>query len=226
MPAYLSASLTALLLLSPLTAQAATATQIAVSGTGTVTLPPDEAAINATVETYDGHSASVAVGSNATVYDRIVAAVVALGVARDDVSLSSYDLRYTPPPNERSGYTVDRTFVVKVRALSLAGQVVDAATAAGATQVNSVSFGLADTSSATREALQRAVADAAGKAAALARAARLHVVGIATITSGGAYIPTPEPIARVALATLAPTTFENSTTTVTETVNAVYLAKP
>jgi uncharacterized protein YggE len=226
MPAYFTAFLTALLLLSPLTARAATATQIAVGGTGAVTLPPDEATVSATVETYDGHSASVAVANNSGIYERAVAAIAALGVAAGDISLSAYNVRYNPPPNERSGYTVDRTFLVKVHKLSLAGAVVDAATNAGASQINSVSFGLADTTAAATQAMQRAVDDATAKATALARAAHLRIVGIATITAGGGYIPEPQPVARIAMAAVAPTTFEPGNTTITQTVNVVFLAKP
>ncbi len=224
----LCAFLIAPFLLSPLSASAAQrqtvqTTQITVTGTGVVTLAPDQAVVSASVETYDGHSASVAVSDNASVYDRIVAAVVATGVARDDITLASYNVSYTPPPNDRSGYTVDRSFTVKVRQLASAGRVVDAATLAGAMQVG-VSFGLSDTTSASREALQRAVANATATADAIASAARLHVIGIASIGLGYEYAPAPQTLRVMAAA--APTQFDAGNTTIRETVNVVFLAKP
>ncbi|MHB8433914.1 MAG: SIMPL domain-containing protein [Candidatus Tyrphobacter sp.] len=225
----LCAFLIGLLLLSPLSARAAqttapSPTQISVTGTGVVTLPPDQAVVSASVETYDGHSASVAVSDNAAIYDRIVAAVVALGIARADIALSSYNVSYSPPPNDRSGYTVDRSFTIKVRQLSLAGRAVDAATLAGAMRLG-VSFGLSDATSARHEALQRAVADATATAAAIASAARLHIAGIASITLGYEYAPAPQAL-RVMAAVATPTQFDAGTTSVRETVNVIFLAKP
>lgn len=223
MPAYFSAFLIGLLLLSPVPIAAAVPTHISVTGTGTVSLPPDEATVTGTIETYDGHNASTAVGQNADLYDRVAAAVVAAGVARADITLSSYNVSYNPPPNDRSGFTVYRSFRITVRAIGRAGNVVDAATGAGATQIG-VSFGLHDSSIATERALQRAVADATARATAIASAAHLHVIGIAQISAGYVQIPQPMPV--MAMAVRAPTTFDNGNTTVTQTVSVEFLAKP
>jgi len=223
MPAYFSAFLIALLLLSPLPVRAAEPTQITVTGTGSVSLPPDEAIVSGTVETYDGHSASVAVGANAAIYDRVASSVVAVGIARSDITLSSYNVSYNPPPNDRPGYTVVRSFSVKVHQLNLAGRVIDSATSAGATAIN-IYFGLADTSAATTQAMERAVANATAQATALAGAARLHIVGIGSISSGG-YVTAPQPRMLAAIAR-APTQLDTGNTTVTQTVTIVFLAKP
>lgn len=216
-----------LFLFSPIAAAAATATQIAVNGTGTVTLAPDQVVVNATVETYDGHSASAAVGNNAAVYNRVASAVTALGVAREAITSSGYEVNYSAPPGDRPGYTVDRRFTVKTRQLNLAGKIVDAVIAAGASEIDGVSFGLGDTAAASHEALQRAVAAAAADAAAIAAAAHLRIIGIQSVNSGSAYVPQPQPAFRAMMATAsAPTTFETGSTTVTQTVNIVFLAKP
>lgn len=231
MPAYFSAFLTALLLLSPIAANAAGLTQIAVTGTGSVSLPPDQATVDAAVET-NAQSAQVAVSQNEALYERVVAAVVALGVARSDITLSYYNVNYNPrprinpSPDVQYGYTVNRSFAIKMHPISLAGGVVDAATAAGATSINGVYFGLADTSAASRQATQKAVADATTQANALAETAHLRIVGIYSISLGGAYVPSPQPMLRMATVGAAPTTFDNSNTTVTVTVNFVFLAKP
>ncbi|HEY9086183.1 MAG TPA: SIMPL domain-containing protein [Candidatus Tyrphobacter sp.] len=227
------AALTALLLLLfPVAARAAAPAQIAVTGTGSVSLPPDQATVDAAIET-NAQNARDAVSQNEAAYERIVAAVVALGVARSDITLAYYNVNYNPRPRTNPspgvqyGYTVNRSFAIKMQPISLAGNVVDAATSAGATAINGVYFGLRDTAAASREAMKKAVADAVEQGNALSASADLHIIGIESITLAGAYAPVPRPQGlRVVSAALAPTTFDNSNTTVTVTVNVVFLAKP
>ena len=218
---------------APAPAQAA-ATEIAVTGTGTVTLPPDLATVDAAVET-NAPNAGEAVSQNNAIYDRVVASLQKLGIARADVSLSYYNVSYTPKPTpaelasqpqQRWGYTVSRGFTVKVRAIDKAGGVVDACTAAGATAINGVSFGLADTQAPRAKAMREAVAQARAEAEALAAAAGLHIVAIKRIDLGGA-APGPVPLMRMAAAApAAPTQFDQSNVSVSVTVGATFTAAP
>ena len=219
-----------MLLLSPLPVPAAepAPAQIQVTGTGSISLPPDLANVTGVIQTYDGHNASVAVGTNSDIYNRVVNAIVATGIARGDITLSSYSLNYTAPPNDRSGYTVNRYFTVTVHQLNLAGSVIDAATDTGATQIG-VSFGLSNTQSAIAQALQRAVADATVKANSVAAAAHLHIVGVSQMEIGTTYVPMPRAVEGdlyVQAAVHAPTTLDTSNTTITQTVTVTFLAKP
>jgi uncharacterized protein len=206
-------------------------TEIRVSGTGSVTLPPDVANVGASVET-NAPNVGDAVAQNNAIYDRIVSAVEKTGVARSDVTLVSYNMNYNPkphvlPPNpggERYGYTVSRSFNVKVRQIGNAGRVADACTGSGATSINGVSFGLADTSAARTEATNKAVADARANADTLAAAARLHIVSIKSVELGGGGEVMPQPM--FAMAKAAPTQFDQSNVNVTVTVSATFLAQP
>ncbi|MGB6411888.1 MAG: SIMPL domain-containing protein, partial [Candidatus Cybelea sp.] len=154
------------------------ATEITATGTGSVSLQPDMATVNAAVET-NAARAEEAVSQNNQIYERVVAALQKLGIARDDVTLAYYNVNYNPPPRvmpppsngERYGYTVSRTFSVKVRSIGKAGAVSDACIGAGATSINGVSFGLADPSAARAQAIAKAEADARNAAEALARTA-------------------------------------------------------
>lgn len=222
-----------LFLLAPLPAAAATPTELSVTGTGTVTLPPDLATVAATVET---NSASVtdAIAQNNARYDRIVAALSRIGIARDDIRLSNYNVNYNPKPQVvtpdntgvRYGYTVSRDFSIKVRKIGEAGKVVDACTAAGATGINGVSFGLADPAAARVRATETAVADARTGAETLARAAQLHLVSLKSLSLGGGPI-VPQPVMRMAAGAIAPSTqLDQSDVIVTVSVDAVYLAQP
>ncbi|MGH7738127.1 MAG: SIMPL domain-containing protein [Candidatus Tyrphobacter sp.] len=246
MPSLTSAALAAMLLLSPLTVALLPAhpahpeatvapTEVAVGGVGTVTLPPDEATVSASIVTNDETSSGVAVGTNEAIYERVVAAAIGLGVARPDITLSFYNVNYIAPPQNRSatyryGFTVQRTFAIEVRDASRVGKVIDAVTGAGATDIQGVAFGLQNAKGARSRALALAVADATQEAAALARYAHLRIVGIESITSGAAppqRFPLYAVHAEAAVpAPLPATTLDSGNTTVSQTVTMVFLAKP
>ena len=214
-------------------AAAAATTELSVTGTGSVTLPPDVATVAATVETNAG-AVTDAMSQNNARYDRIVAALARAGIARDDIRLSNYNVNYNPRPQVvspgdngvRYGYTVTRDFSIKVRKIGDAGRVVDACTASGATGIDGVSFGLADPAEARNRATAIAVADARSRAETLASAAHLRVVSLKTLNLGGGPI-VPQPMMRMAANAAAPATqFEQSDVSVTVSVDAVYVAEP
>jgi uncharacterized protein len=207
-------------------------TEITAAGTGSVSLPPDTATVNAAVET-NAANADDAIAKNNAIYDRIVASLGKLGIARSDIALSYYNVSYNPPPrtpsvnssDERYGYTVSRNFSVKVRKIGSAGRVSDAGIAAGATSINGVSFGLSNPNVAREQATAKAVAEARANAQAIAAAAALHIVSIKSIelVSGGRG-PGPVPLMRAAAA--APTEFDQSNVNVSVTVSVVFVAQP
>jgi uncharacterized protein YggE len=231
MKALIAAALFALAL-APLTALADEphATEIVVSGSGSITLPPDVASVSGSIQTNSANAAD-AVGRNNAIYERVVAALTKLGIARADVSLAGYNVSYNPkPPKPETdvtyGYSVARDFVVKVRDIAKAGGVVDACTGAGATSIGGVNFGLNDERSAQARATVKAVDDARAKAEALAAAAHLHVSGIKSINLGGGPI---YPTAKMALSAAmgqAPTQFDTSSVSVTVNVEMTFLAQP
>ena len=90
------------------TAAQAAPTEITASGTGSVSLPPDTATVNAAVET-NAANANDAISKNNAIYDRIVASLAKLGIARDDISLVYYNVSYNPPPRSPSRKLGGRT---------------------------------------------------------------------------------------------------------------------
>lgn len=208
------------------------ATEITVSGTGSVSLPPNVATVHAAVET-NAPNANDAVSQNNATYNRILGALEKLGVARSDISLEYYNVNYNPrpavmPPNpdgERYGYTVSRGFLVKVRDIGKAGRVADACTSSGATAINGVSFGLSDPGVARSQAAAKAVADARSNAEALAQATHLRIVALKSIELGGG-VAVPVPMMRAAAVPNPPTQFDQSNVNVTMSVTAVFLAEP
>jgi uncharacterized protein YggE len=208
-------------------------TEITAAGTGRVALPPNIATVNATVET-NSPGASEAVSRNNQIYDRIVAAVAKVGIAREDIALAYYSVRYNPQPpvmpanptGERYGYTVSREFEVRVREIGNAGTITDACIGAGATSIAGISFGLADPAAARAQAIAKAVADARLSAEALARAAGLRIVSIKSIgyPDSGHAGPGMATIARVS--PREPTNFDQSNVSETASVRIVFLAAP
>src|SRR5690242_18991451 len=89
--------LVATLAVATAAASAATTTEITAPGTGSVSLPPNQATVTAAVET-NAPTADEALSKNNTIYDRVVSSLSKLGIARSDVTLSYYNVYYNPPP--------------------------------------------------------------------------------------------------------------------------------
>ena len=87
------------------------------------------------------------------------------------------------------GYIISEQVQVTVRDLDKAGDVVDAATAKGATDVNGISFELADPAKAQDDA--RAAAVTAARTSAQAMASAAHVTLGAVVSISDASAPTP-----------------------------------
>jgi uncharacterized protein YggE len=209
----------------------AAGTEITASGTGSVSLAPNIATVTAAVET-NAQNADDAVSDNNAIYGRIVAALEKAGIARNDVTLAYYNVSYNPRPrnappasDERYGFTVSRSFSVKVRRIADAGRVSDACMSSGATAINGVAFGLSDPAVARQQATAKAVAEARANAEAIARAADLRIVGIKSIELGGE--PSgPVPLMRAAAVANVPTQFDQSNVNVTISVSMVFTAEP
>lgn len=204
-------------------------TEISASGTGSVSLAPDVATVAATVETNDA-TADNAISHNNKIYDRVVAALSKLGIARDDIALSDYNISYNPrpavmpptPTGERYGYTVSRSFAVTVREIGKAGSVSDACIGAGATSINGVSFGLSNPNVARAQAIAKAEADARANAEALAKTTGLRIVGIKSIGVSNYAAP----MAGLARASSSGTNFDQSSVNVSVSIDAVFFAEP
>lgn len=210
-------------------------TTIAVNGTGTVQMMPDQGTVNVNVMTNDDAS-GVSISQNNAIYNRVVDAVSKLGVSRSDVILTNYFVNYnarpkgvTPPNYERFGYTVNRSFSITVHDISKVGAVVDAASTAGVSQINGINFGLSNPQAARAQALRSAIDNAHREAIAMAAAAHLHLIGIKSLSLGYAQqFPRPMMAAMVMKSAppSVPTELGASNVAVTVTVTAIYLAAP
>jgi uncharacterized protein len=141
---------------------------VTVTGTASVQAVPNRAGFSAGVSS-DAATAQAALAANATKAARIVQALRSAGVAKAD--LQTQDVSVSPRWNERGeqdGFTAHSSIQVHVQDVRQAGQLIDAAVAAGANETSGPSFDRGDRDALYRDALKKAFAEARLKAATLA----------------------------------------------------------
>ncbi len=148
---------------------------ISVSGMGQVSLKPDLAYIYIGVST-ENESAADAVAKNNADTQRLIDALKAAGIADADIRTSNFSIWQNTPYGMdgqpgKPVYRVDNTVYVTARDLSKLGDLLDAAVRAGANNINSIQFDVADKTKALTDARKAAVDAAKKQAAELAEAA-------------------------------------------------------
>ena len=152
---------------------------ITVVGTGTARTTPDRADFSFSVDSRGG-TASAALAANAEKMRRVLAALRRAGIASGDIQTENVSVS----PRQDSdgnpdGFEASNSVSVKARVIARVGSVVDAAVAAGATDVSGPSFSRSNADDLYRRALRDALAQARAKADTLASASGAQV-GAAT----------------------------------------------
>ena len=164
---------------------------ITVTGIGTITSVPDEAAFTIGVQT-QGSTAREALAANSEQMSRVIAAVKAAGVAKSDIKTQDVSVSANYADEGRiDGYSARNTVIVTVRDLSKAGAILDAASNAGANEVYGPMLSRSDQGELQAKALRGAVEDARQKAEALADAAGVRLGHVTAISEGFAGGPQP-----------------------------------
>jgi len=202
-----------------------------VNGSAKVQLSPDIAYISIGVHT-ENENANKAMNSNNTQATKVIEAIKALGVDPKDIqttNFSIYPSQQYGPSGEMLGlkYVVDNTVYVTLRDISKIGDLLGAATDAGANTISGISFDVADKSAALSEARKNAVDDARKTAEELALAAGVTLGPIQSINYSN-YMPTPVYMdakgGNTAMAA-APVPIQTGTLTITADVNIVFEIK-
>ena len=183
--------------LLPATAQTASdpPRTLTVSVSGEVTAVPDMAMLTMGVEVSSRRS-----GVAMTELSREIAAVFdvldAAGIAERDMQTSGLSLSpiYEQLTNGRrtntiTGYIARSTLTVRVRDLDAVGGVTDAVATAGANRFQGISFLIGNTQALMDEARRRAVLNAKSRAALLAEALDVDIVGVLSIAEHGGTSP-------------------------------------
>jgi uncharacterized protein YggE len=177
------------------TGQQRRTTRVVISGEGLVQAQPDTAIINISVITQNKRALD-AQQENANRSELVVRAVKAAAGAGAEVKTSGYNLqpmqvyRENQPPTI-TGYQASNSVTVTMSDLLKVGAVIDAASQAGANNINGVAFTLRKDRPAKDQALMEATRAAVGKAQAIAQALGGRVVRILEVQEAGL---TPRPI--------------------------------
>jgi uncharacterized protein len=159
---------------------------LTVSGTGRVLLKPDIAYINIGVHT-ERPVASEAVDVNNADTQKVIDALKGVGVAADDITTTNFSIWQNTPYSADGTpttpiYAVDNTVYVTVRDLAGLGDLLDAAVAAGANNVNSIQFDVADKTKVKTDARSEAVKAAKAQAEELAATTGVTLGAIQTVS--------------------------------------------
>jgi uncharacterized protein YggE len=168
--------------------------QIAVSGVGETRVTPDRAIINIGVFSR-ATTAALAARENARKQQAIIDTLRALGIGREQISTSQFnvqpEMRHLPQSgrNEITGYSVNNTVRVEIRQLDQVAPAIDAALAKGANQINSLDFFVFNADEPRRRALTQAIERARADAEAMARAAGGSLGTLLELSTGYAPVP-------------------------------------
>jgi hypothetical protein len=155
-----------------------------VSASGRADSRPDEARFSAGVETIAG-SAAEASTRNAATINRVLAAVEALGVKKDDFRTRSVTLRRIDYGSDKGKFQAHNVIEVRVRNMDKAGEAIAAATQAGANILSGPNLTVSDPEAASRSAYAQAYKAARARADAYAEAAGLKVARVLAIRDAG-----------------------------------------
>jgi len=185
------------------------ATTLNLSAFGEAKIAPDMATISLGVDT-TAPTAARAMRANAEQMARVVAALRSAGIEGRDLQTSNLSLspQYVyeqDRPARLTGYQASNQLTVKVTDLTRLGAVADAVVAAGATNVGSIAFSLANPVSAENTARIAAVKALEDKASLYAQAVGYHIVRLVNLSEGGGYAPSPpRPMPMMAMRAEAP----------------------
>lgn len=162
---------------------------LTVTGSATISLAADVATMQIGVNTQNA-SVGEAHAQNAEIMQRVIDAILAQGVAREDVITSEFSVYTTDSGSvlrASTKYTVTNMLYVTVRDLESVAAIIDAATAQGANQMYGLSFSSSQADQAYKKALARAYEDALAKAEALSAVAGAVLGEAESINASGGY---------------------------------------
>lgn len=175
---------------------------VVVGGEGVVKAAPDRAWISVGAESR-APVARDAQRRNTELMTPVLEKLKSAGVPADAIRTVGYDLQYEWDyvNNKRvgRGYVARNTVEVRVDAIDRVGELLEIAVGSGATTLGGIRFDLKDQSKLEREALRLAVADARGKAEAVAAGAGRVIDRIVRVEERGVgNIQPPVPMFRQA----------------------------
>ena len=197
----LAAAIGATLVAAPALAQTMPPPMITVSGEATISVPPDQAEIEAGV-TSDAKTAREASEANNAAMGKLLLALKAANVEPKDIQTSRLSLQPQYAPNRSGpspvvGYQASNRVTVRLHDIPKVASTIDVLVGAGATNVGGIGFSISNASKLLDDARGQAVADARRKAEIYAKAAGVTLGAPLGISEEGA--PGPMPYRKMAV---------------------------
>jgi uncharacterized protein YggE len=199
---------------------------ITVTGTGMVTLTPDIAYVSIGVHS-QAASATTAMADNNAKAQAVIATIQAAGVEAKDIQTTNFNI-YPQQQYDTNGqitgilYMVDNTVYVTVRDLTKLGGMLDATVQAGANNIGSISFDVADKTAALSQARLAAVENARAQADELTSATDVHLGEVQTISYYDSSAPLTVQYPRVEMAAANSVPIQGGSLQISTTVTIVY----
>ncbi len=170
---------------------------LSLSGHGEVRVVPDIASLSLGVIT-NAENAAAALDANSRAMKAVLESLKSAGIAAKDIQTSNlminprYDDRSSGGSNpQAAGFDATNNVNIVVRDLNSLGKILDTAVAAGANQVNGITFGVENDQPKLDEARKLAVTEARRKAELYATAANVSLGNVISINEGTSYQPSP-----------------------------------
>jgi hypothetical protein len=194
------------------------------SGEATITAKPDQAEISLGVEK-NASTAKAAAAQNAAETTRVIDTIKPVLGSAGSIETSQYSI--TPVYKQKeggapvlAGYRAENTVVAKTDNLALTAKILDAATGAGANNIEGIAFTLRNDTAVRARALAQAAQNARANAEAIAGGLNLHVVRVLEAESSQPSIrPLRQFAARSVMARAMPTPIEPASVEVTASVS-------
>ena len=201
---------------------------VTASGTGETLEAPDMAQMyfGATVTASE---ASSALAQANDIAEEITAAVKDAGVAAEDIQTANVSVypqqNYEGDTVTITGYQATIQVSVKVRDIEAVGDVIGAASEAGANEISGPSFMLDDDAEANAEAIKLAIEDARARAEVMAKASGKSLGEIISVNETGVSAPIYYGGARDSLAAAESVAIEPGQLNITTSVTVVFELK-
>jgi len=169
---------------------------ISLAASGTVKAAPDIVSISTGV-TSEGQTAKDALSKNTDAMTKVVDTLKDAGLEAKDIQTTDFSVSpiYERKKDEQAafitGYRVNNNVNITVRDVKKLGDVLDKVVQAGANQIGSISFGIAESEKMKDEARKLAMKNAIANAELYAEAAGVELGPVVKITESGGFAPRP-----------------------------------
>jgi len=172
---------------------------VTITGEGRVDATPDVGQVTVTIVT-ENENAETAQNENVEQFNRVVAALKALGIEEKDLKTTSYNVypRYDYENGTRTqrGFEVNQSLEVKIRDLDKSGDIIRVASANGVNQVSGLSFVVDEPEQYREEARRLALENAKEKADELSEVLGVELGKIISFSESASGAVTPTPLYR------------------------------